>query len=795
MTKFKINDIIKSLKSSYGRDFLDNITMQLHTAIGAQYTFIARINKERYVSQTISMVAGDDFGENFEYSLQHTPCADVSDDNTCIYPNQIYDLFPNDQLLIDMEIEGYVGSPLHSSKGEVFGLVVALYSEEIQNADEVAGLFELFAGRIAAELERCENEEESKNANLRLTEATKAGRVAIWDWDIKQDLLVWDPLMFEIYGITKSDDLNQLSLWKDALHIEDKASAIKAFHDAVNGLSDYDIEFRIRRPCGEVRHIKAAATIQRNEAGEALRMVGTNLDVTESRRFEDKIKNLEKRNRALLDYSPACHKIVDLDFKLRYMNLNGFKMLSLPVNEDWYGQPYPFEFFPADTKRLMEEKLHHVMLTKEHLTFESIAHDIKGNEVWLLVNIIPVFKNNSQDLDYLTVVSGDITQQKHTQEQLRHREKMDAIGQLAGGVAHDFNNQLAGISGYAELLQMEVSSKRAKDYLSKIIASTKRSSDLTRQLLNYSRKHKQKSESVDVHGELDDTIELLKHSVDKRIDIQKCFGARQCAIKGDSSNLQNAFLNIGINAADAMQAGGLLKVSTEIVRKMGEERLSKQISATAAEYCKIVFEDNGSGIAKVHLQKVFEPFFTTKEVGKGTGMGLASVYGIVNQHQGFCDIESELGTGTRVYIYLPVCEDVASKTDVNDESLLNQVTNGKTVLVVDDEEVLRELCRDLLTTCGYHVILATNGEEGVELYRELRSDIDVVLMDLTMPVMNGYDASRALIAIDKDAKIIIASGYDSGSSSDKLKSSEISAFIEKPYRLDELKEVIARVTS
>ncbi|GEA13534.1 GAF domain-containing sensor histidine kinase [Alteromonas sp. KUL49] len=165
MNTFKIDEIIQSLKSTYGKDFLDTITMQLHQSIGAQFTFIAKLDQARYVSRTLSLVAGDDFAENFEYSLEHTPCADVSDDSTCIYPSQICDLYPKDQLLVDMGIEGYVGAPLHSADGKVFGIVVALYSNSIENAQDVAALFELFAGRISAELERSEKEEALRELN------------------------------------------------------------------------------------------------------------------------------------------------------------------------------------------------------------------------------------------------------------------------------------------------------------------------------------------------------------------------------------------------------------------------------------------------------------------------------------------------------------------------------------------------------------------------------------------------------------------------------------------------------
>jgi CheY-like chemotaxis protein len=312
-------------------------------------------------------------------------------------------------------------------------------------------------------------------------------------------------------------------------------------------------------------------------------------------------------------------------------------------------------------------------------------------------------------------------------------------------------------------------------------------------MLNYSRKQKLANEEVDIHEELDDAIELLKHSVDKRIDMQTHFDTEKCIVQGDTSSLQNAFLNIAINAADAMSEGGLFSVSTETIAPTDDERLSKQSSALADEYMKIVFEDNGEGIAKEHIEKVFDPFFTTKAVGKGTGMGLASVYGIVKQHQGFCYIESEPGKGTRVYVYLPVYKDETSAPVDDDKNLPTQESVRKTILVVDDEQLLRELCFDFLTACGYHVLLAEDGKEGVEVYREHYQDINLVLMDLAMPIMSGHDACRELKVINPDVKIIISSGYDSGLSADTQETSEVSAVIEKPYQLNELKETIIKV--
>ena len=320
MQHFDIDKIIVALKSTYGKDFLDTITMQLHQAIGAQFTFIAKLNRQRFVSETVSLVAGDDFAENFEYSLEHTPCANVGEASVCVYPSEITSLFPRDQLLVDMGVEGYVGAPLQGLDGDVFGIVVALFSEPIKHADDVAALFELFAGRISAELERLDKEmalnklnrqleqkvekqkkteaqllrakEQADMNAIRLKIANDSAGIGVWEWDLSDDSLVWDDWMYVLYGVSRNDFSGAYEAWESSVHPEDIGYAKVQLQKTIQGEGAYDTEFRVVHPNGNERTIKASAEVIRDNAGKALKVVGVNYDIT------DKVNALAEQKKA-----------------------------------------------------------------------------------------------------------------------------------------------------------------------------------------------------------------------------------------------------------------------------------------------------------------------------------------------------------------------------------------------------------------------------------------------------------------------------------------------------------------
>jgi signal transduction histidine kinase/CheY-like chemotaxis protein len=372
-------------------------------------------------------------------------------------------------------------------------------------------------------------------------------------------------------------------------------------------------------------------------------------------------------------------------------------------------------------------------------------------------------------------------------EQLQQSQKMEAIGQLAGGVAHDFNNILTAIIGSAEMLKLKVDPPKQR-LIENIIQASSRASELTRNLLDFARKGTLQQLPVDIHAMLDEVITLLSHSIDKRIVIDTQLESENPIILGDPSKLQNALLNLGINARDAMPDGGTIRFVTADVT-IERDTTSRFGELLKGSYLKISVEDKGVGIPEADLERVFEPFYTTKEQGKGTGLGLASVYGSIMVHNGQIDIQSTPGSGTNFCIYLPAV-DFAMESETSD-SATGVVFGSGNIMIVDDEDFVRNYATSALKKLGYSVANFGDPRGAIDHFHKHHEEIDLVLLDLMMPTMNGRETLEALLRVDPDIPVIIASGYGKKQEGDLLKDGACH-FLRKPFRLQALSHLVDR---
>lgn len=393
----------------------------------------------------------------------------------------------------------------------------------------------------------------------------------------------------------------------------------------------------------------------------------------------------------------------------------------------------------------------------------------------------------------------DITDRKQAEEEkeklqalLQQAHKMEAVGQLAGGIAHDFNNILGGIVGYTDVLEIKpkVTPEQMK-YISKIKEAALKASDLTRNLLAFARRTRIEEILVDVHEILKLVIELLLHSIDRRISIKTKLNAKKHIIWGDYTLIENLFLNLGINARDAMSEGGELTFETETMDLDADKIPNEFFNVLPGEYLRVSVNDNGIGMDNQTLNHIFEPFFTTKRVGKGTGLGLASVYGSVKQHGGIITVKSELGKGSQFDIFLPIPEEKVEATSKKESrGVIKGV--GK-ILVVDDEEPIREALNETLSSAGYCVFCCCNGREAVEYYEKNYTTISVVVLDLIMPEMNGIDCYHKLKEIYNSVKVVVMSGYGRGEEIHQILEKGASAIVEKPFDIDKISKVISEI--
>jgi len=392
-------------------------------------------------------------------------------------------------------------------------------------------------------------------------------------------------------------------------------------------------------------------------------------------------------------------------------------------------------------------------------------------------------------------IARDITERKRAEEtkisleaQLRQAQKMEAIGTLAGGIAHDFNNLLMAIQGNASLMLFDLDhTHEHHDRLRNIEKLVDSGSRLTAQLLGYARKGRYEVRPLDLNALVKDACETFSRAK-KEVRINQRFEKHLATIEADAGQIEQVLMNLLVNAADAMKGGGTITIRTS--NTTHEEMRGKLYNPRPGKYVLLTVSDTGIGMDEKTKERIFEPFFTTKEMGRGTGLGLASTYGIIKGHGGFIDVESQPGTGATFYIYLPASTKKVSKAHRSPDT----IHRGKeTVLLIDDEDMVLEIGRALLETMGYQVITAKDGEEALSLYKRKGSGIDLVLLDVVMPGLSGGEVFDRLKTINPDLKCLLLSGYSIDGEATEILQRGCNGFIQKPFRLRDLSKSIREI--
>ncbi|MBU0985294.1 MAG: PAS domain S-box protein, partial [candidate division Zixibacteria bacterium] len=508
--------------------------------------------------------------------------------------------------------------------------------------------------------------------------------------------------------------------------------------EAIDNRAPWEFEGRFVRPDGRVVWFQGMATP--SEIDGNLVYNGLLLDITQRREAEQALVTSEKRFRTVFENSPQAMFIVDAKTQ-EFIDVNPAAEIHAQCSrQEMIGStPVKLGLTTEATSRQIQD-----CLTRDGqisaMPIRGYSRD--GRERDLLFSGVEAVLDGRR---CAVVIVTDVTEQRKLEEQLRQTWKMDSIGQLAGGVAHDFNNMLGGIIGAAELLAMTLSgNEEVREYVNMIINTAERAAELTGKLLSFSRKGPVVAASMDIHETIQESLAILERSIDRRIDLQTHLHADVSTLHGDATSLQNIVLNLGVNARDAMPDGGTLNVTTENVEFDEAYCARSPFDIAPGLHIHLSIMDTGCGMTADVQRRIFEPFYTTKLVGKGTGLGLAAVYGAVKDHRGAITVYSEPGRGTVFHLYFPV--DPTAVVGPSVEVGEDQRGTG-CVLVVDDEEVIRTTAAHILENLGYEVMLAENGEQGVAQYAKHQHRIDVVILDMVMPRMNGQDCFRAILAI------------------------------------------------
>ena len=537
----------------------------------------------------------------------------------------------------------------------------------------------------------------------------------------------------------------------ELVHPDDLAGALKTFEEALNNPDRRVIyEFRYRRRDGSWCHLEVVGQNRLTDS-QIAGIVLNSRDVSERKRAEARLL----LQGAALESAANAIVITDRGGVCTWVN-QAFTRLT----------GYPAQEVIGQNLRLLKSDKHdqafyrnmwETVLAKRVWTSEMINRRKDGSFYTEEATITPVCDGHG-DITHFIAVKQDITVRKELESQLRQSQKMDAVGQLAGGVAHDFNNQLVVIGGNAELALMntEALNDELRTCLSQILAASKRAGNLVRQLLSFSRKQAMEVQTVSLNVVVGELTKMLKRILSERIDLQCKFQAQLPFIRADIGMMEQVLVNLAINARDAMSRGGHLVISTETAT-FDDKTL--HADARQGRFVRLSVADNGTGIAPEHLPHIFEPFFTTKERDKGTGLGLSIVYGIVKQHQGWIEVDTNVGTGTTFHIFLPiVATQHPAVVHAEVEPALPRATER--VLLVEDDLAVRMLTERLLESSGYRVWAAASGQEALQLWRQIGGEIDLVLTDMIMPDgMTGRELAQQLQTERPELKVLFVTGH------------------------------------
>ena len=509
----------------------------------------------------------------------------------------------------------------------------------------------------------------------------------------------------------------------------------------------------------------------------------------EKQESEEALRDSEEKYRSLVESTEDSIYLLDRDCRYLFMNQRRLSRFGMPIDEV-IGRAYG-EFHSKEETKEFSDKVKEVFETGKSLWHEYRSENDGG---YFLRTLSPVKEPDGRTTS-VTVVSKNITELKIAEEekkkleaQFQAAQRMEAMGTLAGGIAHDFNNILMGIQGNTSLVLLNKTSEHP-DYerLKGIEQGVQSGAELTRQLLGFARSGKYEVRPTDLN-------ELIKNQnrmfgrTKKEITIRGRHEDNIWTVEVDQGQIGQVLLNLYVNAWQAMPAGGDLYIQTENVTL--DEDYAKPFTVDPGRYVKISVTDTGVGMDEATRQRIFDPFFTTKEMGKGTGLGLASVHGIVRNHGGIINVYSEKGEGTTFNIYLPA----AKKKVVEDKESVGEILKGSEgILLVDDEDMIIDVGVGILTELGYKVLLARGGKEAIDIYNKNKDNIDMVILDMIMPGVGGGETYDRMKKINPDIKVLLSSGYSINGQATEIVARGCDGFIQKPFNMRELSQEVRKV--
>jgi PAS domain S-box-containing protein len=540
-------------------------------------------------------------------------------------------------------------------------------------------------------------------------------------------------------------------------------------------------EWRAKDKSGRIFWVEV--NLQRALIGRKDCLLAVARDITQRKRAEEKLRE----QATLLDHARDAILVRDLQDRIVFWNRSAERLFGWTA-EEVVGKNVRDLLYQKDSTQFDQARRTLIETGEwsgELLLVSKDGNDISVDSRWTLV------RNEDNEPKAVLVIDTDITEKKKMEKQFLRAQRMESIGTLAGGIAHDLNNVLSPILMSLEVLKLKYIDQESQVWLTLLQASAERGASMVKQILSFARGSEGKRVILQPKHLLRDVVKILKETFPRSIDVRFDLPSNLWTITADPTQLHQVLMNLCVNARDALPDGGSITIRAEH-STIDENYAQMDLEAQAGDFVKITVADTGTGMDQNVIDRIFEPFFTTKEVGKGTGLGLSTALAIVKSHEGFINVYSEVGKGTAFTVYLPA-------SSVTEEKRLPQrmsdfpTGRGELVLVVDDDDSIRQITKSTLETFGYRVLLAGDGTEAVVVYEANRDDIKVVLTDMMMPLMDGQATIRALRRLTPNVKIISASGLADDAKAVEAARSGVETFLPKPYTAEQLLTALAQV--
>jgi PAS domain S-box-containing protein len=774
--------LVESTVGGVGQEFFDKIVNSLCEWLDVEVVIIGELDAGGMIN-ALSMQVDNEIVKDFSYSLAGTPCENAVNGGYCVHLSGICDTYPLDNDLVEMGAVGYMGMVLTDKSGKPIGVLSAISRKRLAPPRDAQDVMRIIAGRVALEIERVRAETELQ----KLSHAVSQSPVTVVITDVDGKIEYVNPKFTELTGYTAEEVIGRNPRFlKSSAH---PPEFYEQLWETITSGREWRGVFQNKKKGGGLYWEDAVISPVFDAEGVITNYLAVKEDITERKEAEEAIKASEKRYRTLFEDSLDVVFIATPDGELLDINAAGVELFGYSDSEEMLGLNLAESLYlnAHDRERLRSEIESRGFVRD----FEVVMKKKDDTEIIASITASALCDEDGRSVSYRGIIR-DKTAHMKLEAQLLQSQKMDAIGQLAGGVAHDFNNILTSVVLFTHLAMDRIGDEHeAYGDLKQVFASAERAKDLTRQLLIFSRKQPLKCVPLSVNDSVNGLSKMLERLIGEDVEIVTELSVDLLSIEADKGGIDQLVMNLTVNARDAMPDGGRVVIKTGNVELSLEDCGSTSPEARPGSYVRVSVQDNGTGIDDSVMSKIFDPFYTTKSIGKGTGLGLAVVHGIVKKHGGWLDVESTVGEGTTFSAYFPS----SSKPALPDPNALIGMPkkingHGERILLVEDEDGVRVPVAKLLGSNGYTVFEAANADMAREIFEREDGRFNMVLSDVVMPGDNGLTLVSELRERNPMLNVLLMSGHMDQKAQWSVIHEKGYKFVSKPYTITELLDAV-----